>query len=76
MIFENKKFDKYLIIYISQFLSVCTCCNKYDYCYPLHKCHLCSAFFCKQCKNSNLSTGYHNDETIHIYCKKCHMCLK
>ncbi len=68
-------FDRYLLIYISEFLSLCTNCNKYDYCYPLHKCQLCSVFFCKQCKPSNLSFGYyHRDEAVHLFCKKCIMC--
>jgi len=66
--------DKYLLRYISEFLSLCTNCNKYDYCHPCHKCELCSAFFCKQCKPSNLCFGYHHDEAIHLFCKECIVC--
>ena len=70
-------FDQYLLIYISEFLSLCTNCNKYDYCHPLHKCELCSSFFCTQCKSTNLFNGYYNDEAIHLYCQKCNIiCLK
>ena len=69
-------FDDYLLRYISEFLSKCNKCKKYDYNKNDYnkndnRCSVCKTYFCSDCSKYKLNNGNNDFETLDLYCKNC-----
>ena len=62
-------FDKYLILYIQEFLKKCSKCDKYDMLNNSRYCYCCHNYFCNSCE---MKWYYTLDEVMGRYCLKCY----
>ena len=68
----NKRFDPYLIRYITEYLKLCNHCDKYDIYNYQQSCCFCKIFYCSYCKDK-LKRNYNHYETISNYCEICNV---
>lgn len=63
--------DPYLLQYITDYLKLCSNCNRYD----IHKykdtCCMCKSYNCLPCAQKIQLRPYYHDEALHFYCKPC-----
>ena len=62
-------FDKYLVMYIQEFLKKCSKCNKCDILVNSRYCYCCRKYFCNNCE---MKWYYTHDEVMGRYCLKCY----
>ena len=65
--------DPYLLRYITDYLKLCSNCNRYDihnYKYK-YTCCMCKSYHCLPCAQKIQIRPYYHDEALHFYCKTC-----
>ena len=65
-------FDPYLIRYLTEYLKLCSHCNKYDIFSYEQTCCFCKIFYCSECKYK-LKRNYNHYETTSNYCYICNV---
>lgn len=64
--------DKYVYRYITDYMKLCSHCNKYDIYKYEQTCCFCKIFYCTEC-TSKLTRNYNHYETTSNYCEICNV---